>query len=127
AADQVCSPILSRASPAIVVLASHEPKTQALATSTVRLGTSAHLPASSVPEQTPTGPADPHRAVPPPARPALAHLTQRGLTLRSLLRPHRWGWARAVALGTLGTSLGLALTAVAGWLIVRARVEEYIM
>ena len=127
AADQVRAAILRRASTATVVLASHEPKTQALATSTVRFGTSADLPASSVPEQTPPGPADPHRAVPPPARPALAHLTQRGLTLRSLLRPHRWGWASAVALGALGTSLGLALTAVSGWLIVRASVEEYIM
>lgn len=51
----------------------------------------------------------------------------RPLTLRGLLRPHAWTWGGAVALGVLASGLGLALTAVSGWLIVRASVEEYIM
>lgn len=127
AADQVRAAILRRARTATVVLASHERKTQALATSTVTLGTPGDSPAASVPEQRPTGPTDREHAVPPPGHKALPDLPRRGLTLRSLLRPHRWGWASAVVLGAVGTSLGLALTALSGWLIVRASVEEYIM
>lgn len=48
------------------------------------------------------------------------------LTLRVLLRPHRWIWAGSILLAALAAGLGIALTAVSGWLIVRASVEEYI-
>lgn len=53
--------------------------------------------------------------------------TARRLTLLSLLRPHARLWTASIALGALAAGLAAALTAVSGWLIVRAGVEEYIM
>jgi ATP-binding cassette subfamily C protein CydCD len=154
-ADRVRAAVLGRAGRAVVVLASHEPETVALATRT--LAVSAPAPGAS------SGPAAPEEAegailaasLPhsggdlrtsgPPQRetssatqnsspatgvpeedPDRATGTPAG-ALRALVRPHLGLWLAAVALGVVSTGLGLSLTAVSGWLIVRASVEEYIM
>ncbi|SDS34405.1 ATP-binding cassette domain-containing protein [Agrococcus carbonis] len=61
-------------------------------------------------------------APPAPTRPAGGRLT-----LRALLRGHRIRWAASIAMAALAVGFGLALTAVSGWLIVRASIEEHIM
>ncbi|WP_456284045.1 thiol reductant ABC exporter subunit CydC [Microbacterium sp. JZ101] len=137
AAERVRAAILRRAAHATVVLASHEPETLALATMTVPVGGAAapHAPATAAPvsmshSTTETGAVtrnnrDMHEADSAPAGPADGPAD--GVTLASLVRPHLAAWAGAVGLGVIATALGLALTAVSGWLIVRASVEEYIM
>ena len=50
-----------------------------------------------------------------------------GLRLGELMSAHAGLWTGAIGLSVLATSLGLALTALSGWLIVRSSVEEYIM
>ncbi|WP_324013641.1 thiol reductant ABC exporter subunit CydC [Microbacterium sp. JZ37] len=141
AAERVRAAILHRAARATVVLASHEPETLALATMTVPVGGAAapHAPATAAPASmshstTETGAVtrnnrDMHEAASAPAGPAngTADGPADGVTLASLVRPHLGAWAGAVGLGVIATGLGLALTAVSGWLIVRASVEEYIM
>ena len=47
--------------------------------------------------------------------------------LGTLLKPHAAIWAGSIALSAMAISMGLALTAVSGWLIVRASIEEHIM
>ena len=134
AAERVRAAILRRAAHATVVLASHEPETLALATMTVPVGAAA-APATAAPvsmshSTTETGAVtrnnrDMHEAATAPAGPADGPAAD--VTLASLVRPHLAAWAGAVGLGVIATGLGLALTAVSGWLIVRASVEEYIM
>lgn len=51
----------------------------------------------------------------------------RSLRLGELMSAHAGLWVGAIGLSVLATSLGLALTALSGWLIVRSSVEEYIM
>src|SRR5690606_35754105 len=126
-AERVREAIRRRADSAVVVLATHEPETLALATQripaggerTPRAGTQGPLSRSDA-----ALPADAAVDAAPKAPDAV---DDRPLTLRSLLRPHGRAWAGSVALSALATGLGLALTAVSGWLIVRASVEEYIM
>ncbi|MGX9348617.1 thiol reductant ABC exporter subunit CydC [Microbacterium sp. KNMS] len=136
AAERVRAAILHRAAHATVVLASHEPETLALATMTVPVGAAAAppdpatAPVSMSHSTTETGAVtrnnrDMHEAASAPDGPADGPAD--GVTLASLVRPHLAAWAGAVGLGVIATGLGLALTAVSGWLIVRASVEEYIM
>src|SRR5699024_9614032 len=73
----------------------------------------------------PRGPAAGETAGPPPTPPGPARDGR--LRLGALLRSRGGLWAGAVGLSVLATALGLALTALSGWLIVRASVEEYIM
>lgn len=152
-ADRVRRAVLRRADRCTVVFASHEAETLALATQRVPvvsteddsaaspvLGAVQNTPASasvasdsvasdsaealpvaSVPGVTGASSAEGATA-PPRSQPG-----RRGLTLRSLLRPHAWLWVGAVGLAALAAGLAAALTAVSGWLIVRASVEEYIM
>ncbi|MTE24674.1 thiol reductant ABC exporter subunit CydC [Microbacterium sp. ZXX196] len=47
--------------------------------------------------------------------------------LARILRPARGRWALGILLAFATIAMGLSLTAVSGWLIVRASVEEYIM
>ncbi|MGW8484487.1 thiol reductant ABC exporter subunit CydC [Microbacterium sp. NPDC055903] len=127
-ADAVRAAILRRAERCTVVLASHEPETLALATHRVSVGSPGRAPAEAAA-------AEPDEVVPErhagatsgeggqAPRAPLAHR----LTLRALLRPHRWIWLGAVLLAAVAAGLGAALTAVSGWLIVRASVEEHIM
>ncbi|WP_169514170.1 ATP-binding cassette domain-containing protein [Agrococcus lahaulensis] len=147
-ADRVRAAILRRADRAIVVLASHEPETTALATMTVPVG-AAPLP---VPPPLAEEGADAVRTrleAPAPAAGGLdtpdalrapGYSTNEGgapsystngggwrLTIRSLLRPHFASWAGSIAMAVIAVSMGLALTAVSGWLIVRASIEEHIM
>ncbi len=132
-ADRVRAAILRRAERAVVVLASHEPETTALATMTVRVG---DLAVSPVPQQEGATTASEEHVAPAarlaaaaasPAAPTTAASRGRRLTLRSLLRPHAAIWAGAIALAAVAVGMGLALTAVSGWLIVRASIEEHIM
>ncbi|MDR6877404.1 thiol reductant ABC exporter subunit CydC [Microbacterium barkeri] len=150
AAERVRAAILRRAAHATVVLASHEPETLALATMTVPVGAAAAPATAPVSMSHPTtetgavtrnnrdmheaapaapaGPADSAPAGPADSAPAgPADGPADRVTLASLIRPHLAAWAGAVGLGVIATGLGLALTAVSGWLIVRASVEEYIM
>ncbi|MDN3310929.1 thiol reductant ABC exporter subunit CydC [Microbacterium oryzae] len=141
-ADRVRAAIRRRAERATVVLASHEPETLALATLTLALTPVA--PAAVSHSARPSAPdtrSDRDMGTPAPA--PMSHSARlserhtrsnrdtadqaRGLSLLSLLRPELPAWAGAVGLGVVATGLGLALTAVSGWLIVRANVEEYIM
>ncbi|WOF23331.1 thiol reductant ABC exporter subunit CydC [Microbacterium betulae] len=160
-AERVRAAIRRRAENAVVVLASHEPETLALATSELSVGSgrpagSPHapdaarhpaLPRSSAGLRhdgtthdgtthdgtadegatTANAAASPPDGIPPAAEHVRATRPGRPLSLGSLIRPHLWTWIGAIALGAVATSLGLALTALSGWLIVRASVEEYIM
>ncbi|WP_343918297.1 ATP-binding cassette domain-containing protein, partial [Agrococcus citreus] len=150
-ADRVRAAILRRADRAVVVLASHEPETTALATMVVPVGVgSGRVRAAS-------WASDEARVVSRRARPsgassstssegapsstskrAAATSSTRGedegvaahgsrLTVRSLIRPHLLSWAGAIGMAVIAVGMGLALTAVSGWLIVRSSIEEHIM
>lgn len=166
AAELTRAAILRRAERATIVLASHEPRTLALATSIIRIsgpdgcadGDASALPTARHPEfQDPEfeyreavrgsdlgasripavdGNADPGRHERSPGqgvREGAGDPMSRGvggtgrLSLRALIGAHGGLWAGAIGLSVLATSLGLALTALSGWLIVRSSVEEYIM
>ncbi len=104
------------------LLASHEPATLALADDVLALG---ERPASAVEPAV----AD-DEAASRAARPA-ARLDPPRLPLRAAMRlviaPARGAWIGSVALGVAATALGLALTAVSGWLIVQAAEQPAIM
>lgn len=156
AAERVRGAILRRAGRATIVLASHDTATLELATSTIRIAGPAgraRTPAEAPPETPspsvpagaardrgagrgadagpdgdaagPRGSAAGETAGPPPTPPGPARDGR--LRLGALLRSRGGLWAGAVGLSVLATALGLALTALSGWLIVRASVEEYIM
>ncbi|MGO3247999.1 thiol reductant ABC exporter subunit CydC [Agrococcus casei] len=126
-ADLVRAAILRRAERAVVVIATHEPETAALATQTLDI--------VAAEQQSPAAadapPAQAHPASPEPiTRQASAPLDQEPhdrLKLGTLLKPHAAIWAGSIALSAVAISMGLALTAVSGWLIVRASIEEHIM
>nr|WP_277604044.1 ATP-binding cassette domain-containing protein [Agrococcus sp. ARC_14] len=165
-AQRVRAAILRRADRAVIVLASHEPETTALATATITVGalthptsTAAAAPSAdtaAVPVAEPATPPVEERAgaaTPPVAEragaplppveeragaagsrhettataPPVAPSRIRRLTVRSLIRPHLASWVGAIALAAIAVAMGLALTAVSGWLIVRATIEEHIM
>lgn len=129
AADLVRAAVRRRAERCTVVLATHEAATLALAdhrldvtgadTATVALGADT--------SRTTDAPA----AAPTSAAPAPDHTPQvapsPGLAFWSLLRPHGWAWLGSILLAALAAAFGISLTAVSGWLIVRAGIEEYIM
>lgn len=134
AAKLVRDAIRRRAAACMIVFASHEPETLALAgwhipvgeasapcvlkEDSASEGESASAHPSEVQASFRSEPLESAPRAPEPAR---------RLTLLSLLRPHVRLWAASVALGALAAGLAAALTAVSGWLIVRAGVEEYIM
>ncbi len=162
-ADLVRAAILRRAARCIVVLASHEPETLALATREITVGAAvAELSDQEGPHGIASegvmrpfvssggaedGVADcegPHGIASEGVSRSLvssgvaedadgdgdlldAPTGRQRLTLRALLRPHRWIWTASILLAAVAAGLGIALTAVSGWLIVRASVEEYIM
>ena len=153
AAELVRAAIVRRAERATVVLASHESTTLDLATSTVRIsgpaggadgdrGARRHAevdqrddPAHSGPgpdrpdgEVAPGGRVDDDAAAADGAEPRPDGAADAGgLRLGELMSAHAGLWTGAIGLSVLATSLGLALTALSGWLIVRSSVEEYIM
>ncbi|MBO1769508.1 ATP-binding cassette domain-containing protein [Agrococcus sp. TF02-05] len=145
-AERVRAAILRRADRAVVVLASHEPETTALATMTVPVGAAPLASAPLAEERAAPLPLAEERAAPlslaeeraaagrtrleaPVAVAGGATGAGSGprLTIRSLIRPHLASWAGSIAMAVIAVSMGLALTAVSGWLIVRASIEEHIM
>ncbi|WP_243063016.1 thiol reductant ABC exporter subunit CydC [Humibacter sp. RRB41] len=119
---------------ATVVLASHDPALQDLADEVVAVGASTRsrrpLPArceTDGEEETTSAPlrlaaaaeSAAHRGR-PTGRRAIAELA-------AFLRPVRWRMVAAVSVGILSTAFAVALTAVSGWLIVRASQEPAIM
>ncbi|WP_347754315.1 thiol reductant ABC exporter subunit CydC [Agrococcus sp. ProA11] len=134
AADRVRAAILRRAERAVVVLASHEPATLALATMTIQVGAPRPAPPATQVEERADLPPVEERAGAADTR----HETQRHettphetpaprLKLRTLLRPHLGRSLASISLASVAIAMGLALTAVSGWLIVRATLEEHIM
>ncbi|MFS2240768.1 thiol reductant ABC exporter subunit CydC [Microbacterium sp. OR16] len=131
AAELVRAAVRRRAGQCTVVLASHEPETLALADRFVSVaeqvaedaggGACAHEHPASDERLEPRQPSE------SPSPSGAEPTGRRTLTLASLLRPHAWLWAASMALSALAAGLAVALTAVSGWLIVRASVEEYIM
>jgi len=135
AAGLVRDAVLRRSRSCMVVLATHEPETLALAEWRIVIAPAVASGAgreADVDEVTgaPTaaGIEPPHQAGEDPASGAAHSALRPGhLTLFALLRPHARLWAGSIALGALAAGLAAALTAVSGWLIVRASVEEHIM
>ncbi|MDR2998229.1 MAG: thiol reductant ABC exporter subunit CydC, partial [Microbacterium sp.] len=127
-ADLVRAAVLRRSRRCVVVLATHEPETLALAEWRIPLDGAAPAPVDAPAAD--GAAAIPAASAAPGTEPApQADLPQAGtgLTLRSLLRPNRWIWAGSILLAALTAGFGITLTALSGWLIVRASVEEYIM
>lgn len=153
-AELVRAAIRRRSRDCIIVLASHEPDTLAMAGHRIAV----HEPAGAQDRESPdtrtTSQADPAGArdldaaatpseearvrargsAPAPETPGEAGVLRvtggkaaERLSLRTLLRPQGWIWTASMLLAALAAGLGAALTAVSGWLIVRASVEEYIM
>ncbi|REJ04514.1 thiol reductant ABC exporter subunit CydC [Microbacterium bovistercoris] len=127
-ADLVRAAVLRRSRRCVVVLATHEPETLALAEWRIALDGAVATPArtqgagGAVAAPAASGSREPETAQVQEAAQVGA-----GLTLRSLLRPHRWVWAGSILLAALTAGFGITLTALSGWLIVRASIEEYIM
>ncbi|MCZ2818577.1 thiol reductant ABC exporter subunit CydC [Modestobacter sp. VKM Ac-2984] len=107
------------------VLVTHSPALAALADRTVELaGRTALPPLTSVPAPARTGTADAGALPAAVAEPAAAPEADRGTA--------GLGWPRravlkAVAAGTASSAFGVALTAVSGWLIVRAAEQPPIL
>ncbi|MEV7620141.1 thiol reductant ABC exporter subunit CydC [Microbacterium sp. NPDC089321] len=134
AAALVRDAVLRRADRCVVVLASHEPETLALADRAIPVGSVDDVirvdekPSRIQDDPTSEGPSElGHPSEPPSSFGSERAPAARTLTLASLLRPHGWLWAGSMVLSALAAGLAVALTAVSGWLIVRASVEEYIM
>jgi len=134
AAERVRAAIRRRADRATVVLATHEPETLALAERTVSVGAAGLDSALRAPLDPSAlrGSAAPVDERIPTGRGAGGAREERvgpgaAALLARVLRPARWRAIAAVLLGLVATGMGLALTAVSGWLIVRASEEEYIM
>lgn len=134
AAQLVRAAIRRRAAACMIVFASHEPETLALADWHIPVGEASAPSVLKEDSASEGGSASEHpsevqasfRSEPLESAPRAPEPARR-LTLLSLLRPHVRLWAASVALGALAAGLAAALTAVSGWLIVRAGVEEYIM
>lgn len=142
AAQLVRDALLRRSPSCTIVLASHEADTLAMAARRIPVSDAPAAPVAAsgghpTPAAPPAGETDvvsgkeASAAAPRPARrergAAEPAAGARRLTLLTLLRPHARLWAASIALGALAAGLAAALTAVSGWLIVRAGVEEYIM
>ncbi|MFJ4044657.1 thiol reductant ABC exporter subunit CydC [Microbacterium sp. NPDC089987] len=134
AADLVRAAVLRRADRCAIVLATHEPETLALADRFVSVGdpvADQDAAREGEPRAQESGSEEPIQSGHPSESPAPftrePTAGRRSLTLASLLRPQAWLWAASMALSALAAGLAVALTAVSGWLIVRASVEEYIM
>ncbi|MBN9606210.1 MAG: thiol reductant ABC exporter subunit CydC [Actinomycetales bacterium] len=132
-AERVRAAIRARAPRAAILLVSHESATLALADRLVLLGEPKPLGALAL--AGPGGRTHP-TPVPTPERPARAASDPYAVAegepavrrvLAALVAPARGRWLLAVMLGTLATGLGLALSAVSGWLIVRASEQPAIM
>ncbi|GAA3670290.1 thiol reductant ABC exporter subunit CydD [Microbacterium marinilacus] len=129
AADRVRAAIRRRADRATIVLATHEPETLALAEQRVEVtgGVEGFDSLRSLDDQVGVG-EDKASFPAVPSRPLLVERGSEATESRppkpaSALAP----WIVGVLLAFAAVGLGLSLSAVSGWLIVRASVEEYIM
>lgn len=128
AADRVRAAIGRRRFAAATLLVSHDAATRSLADRVVPLGASAQATRDPLPFPSP----DQH-PLPPAAGatadgrgPAPAALRTPGAA-RVVLAPAAGWWVLSALLATVATGMGLALTAVSGWLIVRAAEQPAIM
>ncbi len=129
-ADLVRAAIVRRSERAVVVLASHEPETTALATLTIPVA-----PAPPVEERADAviPPVEERAdAVIPPVEERADAVGDEPIGIAAHRaedpeRPHLPRWLASISLAAIAVSMGLALTAVSGWLIVRATIEEHIM
>lgn len=129
-AERVRAAVAARADRVATVLVSHEAQTLALADELVAVAPGADDAArveASRPADAPTphpasGAVPAQSAAPalPAARVPIAHLG-------TVLAASPWRWVGASVMGALAIGLGLALTGVSGWLIVRASEEPAIM
>ncbi|GGF42781.1 glutathione/cysteine ABC transporter permease/ATPase [Microbacterium sorbitolivorans] len=142
-AELVRDAIRCRAKRATVVLATHEPETLALADRIVGVAPLADevlapiapapvgVPLSTGPIKIAGGPESQAIELPKLRGPGHRALSREGARARreiaSLLRPDALRWALGALLAFVTTGMGLALTAVSGWLIVRSSIEEFIM
>jgi ATP-binding cassette subfamily C protein CydCD len=120
AADAVRRAVDARRSRVATVLVSHDAETLALADRLVPLDASRPVPRVAEPRATAETRPTRNAGGPP------AGLGPRA-ALAVVLRPALLTWLGAIALGTLATGMGLALTAVSAWLIVRASEQPAIM
>jgi ATP-binding cassette subfamily C protein CydCD len=104
-----------------VVFASHDSGMSAVATRRVRLGSADTIPAARQEQTDAVVDTRPSVAAPSSAPGPAIRL------LRDFLRPSRGRFAAAVLLGVAATLFGVSLTAVSGWLIVRASEHAEIM
>ena len=128
-ADRVRAAIRARADRVATVLVSHDPATLALADRAVPVAASSGGPSTTRIDvsESPTTP----EPLPATAPDAGADTSPARLPLRRMLRlvlaPAVGTWLASALLATLATAMGLALTAVSAWLIVRAAEQPAIM
>ncbi|WP_309067506.1 thiol reductant ABC exporter subunit CydC [Microbacterium sp.] len=122
-ADRVRDAIRLRAARATVVLATHEPETLALAERCVRVDATGRPGGMDASASLGRSVGDAGAQDPSAVRAELVE------TAKRVRRPQRplLPWVAGILLAFVAVGMGLALSAVSGWLIVRASVEEYIM
>jgi ATP-binding cassette subfamily C protein CydCD len=134
-ADRARAAIRAMAQRATVLLVSHDPATIGiadrvfdLAGQRVSISVSAGSASPAIPELEATR--QEVAPAPAPAPEPAPRIVQTGgalAVLRALLRPARGRWLLAILLGVAATGLGLSLTAVSAWLIVRAAEHPALM
>jgi ATP-binding cassette subfamily C protein CydCD len=118
-ADLVIAQIEALRGAATVIVASHDDAVRALADRVVPIGDGQTVPHARAESTRATATARVESISPPAAHPLRA--------LNDFLRPIRGRMVGAIALGTLSTLFAISLTAVSGWLIVRASEHPAIM
>lgn len=126
-AARVRAAVTARTGGVAIVLVSHDPATLGLADRIVPVDHAPYAPVIPLPVPVP----DEHPGLPPAALqpahlPAVPTLPFRRV-VRLVLGPAAGTWIASALLATLATGMGLALTAVSGWLIVRAAEQPAIM
>ncbi|MBW4031979.1 MAG: thiol reductant ABC exporter subunit CydC [Acidobacteria bacterium] len=111
--------------PAVVtIVVTHDPAVIELADRIVAIPAPVNERASAA---RPVAPAAPEPPAPANTRAPEMTPTAAAPTLVALFRAAAWRWALAIGLGVIATALGLALTSVSAWLIVRAAEHPAIM
>ncbi|TPX05205.1 ATP-binding cassette domain-containing protein, partial [Schumannella luteola] len=126
-AELVRAAIRARADGVATVLVSHDAATLALADEVVALAAGRVAAQRRVETPEPTRLDTPAARTTRPAGTPEAPVSRRTGTLRTVLGFATWRWIGASAMAALALGLGLALTAVSGWLIVRASEMPAIM
>ena len=128
-ADLVRAAILARSGTVSTVLVTHEAATLALADERVAVRADvASVSSDGAPQTSADAASDAPAATSAPARSDAASARPRPwAALRTVLGFAPWRWVGAAAMGALAFLLGMSLTAVSAWLIVRASDMEHIM